>query len=311
MNLKVSASYFFKAQTAVEIAQLQEKMEAFAQATGLRGLMLLGAEGINGTVCATSDTIESWKQLIHQMVSEKVEFKDSWVEKFPFNEFKIKIKKEIVTIGRPNLVPPAQSFHHLSPQEWHEALQDPDTVVIDTRNDYEVEIGKFKTAIDFKIDEFTEFPKKLEESGLSKDKKVLIYCTGGIRCEKAILAMHEQGFKNVGQLQGGILNYLAEYPNEQFEGECFVFDYRVAVDQNLAPSKRYSLCPHCGQPAEQKIECIQCGTEEVVCKHCVEKGGSRLTCSKNCAHHHEIGSRSRKRHVAEYNRRHRVNDHAE
>ncbi|NJL25760.1 MAG: hypothetical protein HC902_11680 [Calothrix sp. SM1_5_4] len=124
------------------------------------------------------------------------------------------------------------------------------------------------------------------------DKKVLIYCTGGIRCEKAILAMHELGYKNVHQLGGGILNYLKEYPKGEFEGECFVFDYRVAVDQNLQPTRRYQLCPHCGQPANTEVSCTQCEAKSVICHHCIEER-SITTCSKNCAHHAKIGSGSR------------------
>lgn len=305
MEYNVTAFYYFKTLPEASLPELGDQLKQFAKAHGMCGLLLIGPEGINGTVAGPESSIVAWKNLVTQMMSAPIEFKDSKVDKPPFNNFKVKIKNEIVTIGRPNLVPPADNFYHLSPKEWNEAMQDPNTVVIDTRNNYEVEIGKFKKAIDFNIEEFREFPKKLAESGIAKDKKVLIYCTGGIRCEKAILAMHEQGFKDVGQLQGGILNYLEQMPEQEFEGECFVFDYRVAVDQHLQPSKKFTLCPHCGQPAAEKISCIQCGTNEVVCKHCFDKDESLRTCSKNCAHHFTLGSHSTRPHLDEYRRRHR------
>jgi UPF0176 protein len=113
----------------------------------------------------------------------------------------------------------------------------------------------------------------------------MIYCTGGIRCEKAIVEMHNQGFESVYQLDGGILNYLAKMPNRSFEGECFVFDQRTAVDQDLKPSTRFAMCPHCGQPAADKLNCLRCDAETSVCTKCQEDVHLR-TCSKNCAYHH-------------------------
>jgi UPF0176 protein len=184
-------------------------------------------------------------------------------------------------------------------------MQDPEVVVLDTRNDYEVDIGKFKNARDFRTKEFQEFPESLKQSDIHPDQKVLIYCTGGIRCEKAILAMEEQGYKNVYQLDGGILNYLKEYPDGAFDGECFVFDYRVAVDSRLEPSQQYTLCPHCGQPAGGPvIQCEQCGRDEVICSSCTASG--EATCSKNCSHHRKIGSKSRKVHLDELRKRNRM-----
>ena len=116
---------------------------------------------------------------------------------------------------------------------------------------------------------------------------MLIFCTGGIRCEKGILEMQRRGFNNVYQLEGGILNYLEKKPGQEFEGECFVFDHRVAVDQDLKPSARYKLCPHCGQPAETKIECGRCDSEAFVCGDCLTQNFKANTCSKNCAYHFE------------------------
>lgn len=160
--------------------------------------------------------------------------------------------------------------------------------MIDTRNWYETKIGTFKGAVNPKIDVFTEFPKFISEQAIKKDEKLLIFCTGGIRCEKGILQLQEAGFNDVYQLDGGILNYLKEYPNDQFEGECFVFDHRVAVDQELKPTKTYDLCPHCGQPAATTIDCKRCDTKQAVCDDCQTLEWKKETCSKHCAHQLEL-----------------------
>lgn len=266
------------------------------------GLFIMGVEGINSTFSSPPENFEAFQKDLENLFAQKFTYKISEAPKHPFRRINIQIRDEIVTLKRPDLIP-LNRDNHISPTEWNEAMKDPNTVVIDTRNDYEIEIGKFKNAVDFKIEEFSDFPKKLAESGIEKDKKVLIYCTGGIRCEKAILDMQEQGYNKVFQLDGGIINYLKEYPNEKFEGECFVFDWRVAVDQNLNPTTRYVFCPHCGQPGEEKIECLHCGREEVVCIKCISKDAALATCSKNCAHHHRLGHKFKNPHLDELKKR--------
>lgn len=286
------------------VAHLKAEMEAYSVPRALRGLVLIGQEGINFTVSGDQNAIDGFKALLAKCLGSDLHFKDSVTTKHPFHCFKVKVKDEIVTLGRPGLAPESPVNAHLTPTEWHEALKDPAAVVIDTRNDYEVDIGKFKSAIDFRLKEFREFPEALRQAQVPKEAPVLIYCTGGIRCEKAILEMNEQGYQNVRQLSGGILNYLKEFPEQEFNGECFVFDYRVAVDQNLQPTSKYKLCPHCGQPANQPLSCGQCGTETVICRACETAG--ILACSKNCEHHMAIGSGSRKPHGPELNKRHRL-----
>jgi UPF0176 protein len=187
------------------------------------------------------------------------------------------------------MVPPDGKNHHLSPAEWNRVMkEETDYVMIDTRNWYEHKIGTFKGALNPDIEKFTDFPEYIEAQGIEKDKKMLIYCTGGIRCEKGILELQKQGYDNVFQLDGGIINYMKEFPNDQFEGECFVFDHRVALDQNLAPSIKYGLCPHCGQPSEIKIECKRCDSEELICVDCGKEEFKKDTCSKNCAYQYEL-----------------------
>lgn len=302
--IQVCAFYQFKPLTADMVRQLKLELEQMAEVQNVRGLVLIGREGINFTISGTEAGVSAFKSwLTTRMDLESPKFKDSFTNKHPFHIFKVKIKKEIVTIGDTALIPSGEC-HHISPKEWHEKMLTGEAVVLDTRNDYEVEIGKFKNALDLDIKEFHEFPKKLEDSGISKEREVLIYCTGGIRCEKAILEMKRQGYEKVSQLDGGILNYLKEFPKEQFEGECFVFDYRVAVDQELNATTQYKLCAHCGQPATSTVDCSMCSVKGIVCHHCVDKGIK--TCSKNCENHAQLGSNSHKPHIHELRKRHRI-----
>jgi UPF0176 protein len=254
----------------------------------MMGLLLLSEEGYNVTVSGTPAAIEAIKNFVkNELRLERVIFKDSVSDEHPYGRFKVQIREEIVTIGDPSKVPAQPFANHVSPREFHELLKSNDVVAIDTRNKYELKVGKFKNAVDLEINVFTEFPEKIKSLDLPKNKKVLIYCTGGIRCEKAIIEMKNQGFENVLQLSGGILKYLEEVKEDsQWEGECFVFDRRVALDHDLRPSVRYGLCPHCGEPATLKRECIRCDRTYKSCENCLEIP-ERHTCSKHCAYLHK------------------------
>ncbi|MCM2280685.1 MAG: rhodanese-like domain-containing protein [Bdellovibrionaceae bacterium] len=291
-HFDVAAFYAFSKLPEADLKSISQRLQSYAQELSICGLLILGQEGVNSTVAGRREKIEEFLKFVAELIGhEKVEAKWSQAPRAPFRKFAVKIRNEIVTLGKPELVPnlqdPKNRAHRLSPEDWNKTLEEEeDVVVIDTRNWYETELGKFKTAIAPDISEFIEFPRYVENSGIPKDKKVLIYCTGGIRCEKAILEMEQQGYENVYQLEGGILAYLEKFPNRQFEGDCFVFDHRVAVDQNLQPSGRFGLCPHCGQPSTKHIECVRCDTEMLICAHCHDSGDQSLrTCSKNCAHH--------------------------
>lgn len=299
MDTPITVITFYKFQSFDPgfLSEFKLQLEDWGQSYKLGGLLLIGPEGINATVAGTANNIESFKKaLVEVLKDNSLWFKDSEARSIPFSRFKVKIKDEIVTIGRPGLVPESNVNHHLSPEEWHQAMQEEDVVVVDTRNQYETEIGIFKDALDLKIDDFQEFTRKFEGQNFDKNKKVLIYCTGGIRCEKAILELNEKGYKNVFQLNGGILNYIKEKPEGHWQGECFVFDHRVAVDKNLKASQTYALCPHCGQPGDTPIECKQCEAEQVVCKKCLSTSEDKQTCSKNCANHFRLGNKSTKPH---------------
>lgn len=279
----ILAGYVFKPLDAATYQEHAQRLREFGQSCSLRGLVLLGPEGYNMTVCGAESRLREWVALFESWGCHGISWKWSYAQKLVFPRFKVKIKREIVSLGRPGWTPPPKTASHLSPAEVHALLQSPETVVLDTRNTYEAQVGKFKRAIVPPIDHFSEFPQYLQQSNLPRDKKVLIYCTGGIRCEKAIVEMRQQGFQDVVQLDGGILNYFEALPQEEvdktWEGECFVFDHRVSVTPDLAPSQRYGLCPHCGDPADEAICCEDCDRPTKICSSCK---ALHATCSKHC-----------------------------
>ena len=285
-------STFYKFQRDENPEQTKTYLEELANKHDCRGLIIIGHEGFNATITAkTAETFEAFKQGIRDYFKvPDLFFKDSQSDVCPFRRFRVKIRPEIVTLGDTSLVPWDMDGrnHHLSPSEWNQVMKNEDHVIIDTRNWYETKIGTFKGAMNPMTDKFTEFPKFLESKNIPKDKKILIFCTGGIRCEKGILEVQRQGYKNVYQLYGGILNYLKEYPNDQFEGECFVFDHRVAVTQDMTPSTQYKLCPHCGQPGKTEVTCKRCDSHEFICEDCAHIEFKKDTCSKNCAYQYEL-----------------------
>lgn len=260
----------------------------------LGGLMILASEGFNGTVSGEAQSITLFRQLLLDTFKlPDLWFKKSRSEFVPYRRLSIRVRKEIVTSAMREDVRVRQG-RYLTPEEWNRVLEsNEEYFVIDTRNWYETKVGKFKQALDLDVDTFAELPQAVQCSQIPKDKKILTYCTGGIRCEKATLELEKLGFTNVYQLEGGILNYLAQFPHKHFEGECFVFDGRVAVDQELNPSKSYKLCPACGQPGKEKIICAYCERESIICSSCMEKRGLD-TCSKNCRYHRELGRKPKR-----------------
>ncbi|MEI5638674.1 MULTISPECIES: oxygen-dependent tRNA uridine(34) hydroxylase TrhO [unclassified Pseudoalteromonas] len=240
----------------------------------VRGTLLLAEEGINGTVAAKREGIDAllaW--LDKQPGLENIVTKESFDETCPFYRTKVKLKKEIVTMGVQGIDPKEVVGTYVKPQEWNDLISDPDVVLVDTRNDYEIEIGTFKNAIDPKTKTFREFPKWAEENLNPKQhKKVAMFCTGGIRCEKSTAYMKEQGFEEVYHLEGGILKYLEEVPKEEtmWEGECFVFDNRVAVDHDLNKGS-YDQCHACRMPITEDEKQSDEYMEGVSCHHCYKE----------------------------------------
>ena len=270
-----------------DISEVREEMQKkLAAIEEIKGLIHLTPEGINGMASGTAEKLDELRAALASYPHfDEIDYKDSVCAEHPFPRWKVELKEQTI-FYKEGYVPNGENHSHISPEKWHELLTGEEPVtVLDTRNYYETRVGKFRQAIDPDIKVFTEFSDYLDNCDLPKDQTTLIYCTGGIRCEKAILEMEEKGFQKVYQLEGGILRYLEKYPNQEFDGECFVFDSRVAVDQELAPSQKYWLCPHCGEPGDLKMDCARCGEEALICKSCAEE---KPVCSKNCAYHYKL-----------------------
>lgn len=288
-TFKATSAYLFVSLTAEQVAYLRDAIDRVGRELGIIGLVILGHEGLNATVAGSESSLSAFKVQISKLLErESLNFKDSEAKPNSFKRLKVTVRDEIVTTGT-EVSPINEPKEHipplyLSPAAWHERISKGEKItLLDTRNDYELAIGCFRGAINPQLKNFSQFPEYVATAGLPKDKPVYMYCTGGIRCEKAALEMRRQGFREVYQLQGGILKYLEEFPNELFEGECFVFDNRAAVDQELKPSTRYSFCPHCGDPTEISLTCRHCGKTAKVCERC-QAQPEKQTCSKNCAY---------------------------
>ncbi|MCB0346232.1 MAG: hypothetical protein KDD66_14030 [Bdellovibrionales bacterium] len=286
-EFKIAALYQFGELPADKLESWAHELEQFGRSRGVIGLLLLAVEGINGTVAGPNEALDAFVSQVFTTIPLAVpEIKFSKADRAPFPRLKVRVREEIVTFRAELPAPDINDDSHLSPAEWQGLLESEENLVLlDTRNYYETELGMFEGALDPKIDSFTDLSDFLDRAAIPKEQKVLMYCTGGIRCEKAALEMKRRGYEEVFQLQGGILNYLAHYPNGKFNGECFVFDHRVAVDGDLEPSRRYHLCPHCGDPGDRIETCPNCGGISKVCAECVERDPVLATCSKNCAYH--------------------------
>lgn len=251
--------------------ELREPLLGFCKNRDIRGTLLLAPEGINGTVAGSRGGID---ELMAYLDSDprfsRLEYKESITKEMPFYRTKVKLKNEIVTMGVAGLDPSRASGIHVKPKDWNTLISDPDVMIIDTRNKYEYQIGTFRNAISPETESFSDFPEYVDKNlKADKQRPVAMFCTGGIRCEKASAYLLEQGFTNVYQLQGGILKYLQEVSPEEslWQGECFVFDNRVAVDKALQPGI-HEMCYGCRHPVspgdresdkyEQGVSCPDC-----------------------------------------------------
>ena len=240
----------------------------------IKGTLLLANEGINGTIAGAPDDIRAILAYLRQDPRlADLEHKESWADSHPFYRMKVKLKKEIVTMGVPEVDPNLVVGTYVKPEDWNAIISDPEVIVLDTRNDYEVHIGTFKNAIDPKTTTFREFPKYVADNlDKSRHKKVAMFCTGGIRCEKSTAYLKEQGFDEVYHLEGGILKYLEEVPEEEslWRGECFVFDNRVAVNHKLEKGI-YDQCHGCRHPITEEDKLSPMYMRGVSCPRCYEQ----------------------------------------
>ena len=250
-SFKVAAFYSFIKLS--NLKELQEIFFEFLQAKDIKGTVLLASEGINGTLAGQGSSIDEFKNFLKSKnLFEAKNFKTSICEHSPFPRLKIKLKDEIVSIGNKSADPKKIVGEYILPENWNNLIADEEVMVLDTRNTYEYSIGSFKNSIQPETTNFREFPawlERLEASGIDKNKKVAMFCTGGIRCEKASSLMKSKGFKNIYHLQGGILNYLEKINEENslWDGECFVFDDRVALNHKLEVGS-YEMCHGCRMP---------------------------------------------------------------
>lgn len=234
---RIVVAALYKFVSLPDYVALREPLLQTLLDNGVKGTLLLAEEGINGTVSGTRagiDGLLAWLRNDPRLAD--VDHKESYCDEQPFYRTKVKLKKEIVTLGVPGVDPNAQVGTYVEPKDWNALISDPEVLLIDTRNDYEVAIGTFEGAIDPKTKSFREFPEYIRQHyDPAKHKKVAMFCTGGIRCEKAALWMRQDGMGNVLQLEGGILGYFEQVGGAHYDGECFVFDGRVALDPALRP----------------------------------------------------------------------------
>ncbi|NJR72774.1 MAG: rhodanese-related sulfurtransferase [Scytonema sp. CRU_2_7] len=271
MTIVVAALYkFVKLQ---DFAQKQHPLLSLCQAHEVKGTILLAPEGINGTIAGSRQAIDSiFSFLRSDSRLADLEYKESYADDLPFDRMKVRLKKEIVTIGLPGVDPNELLGTYITPKDWNALICDPEVTVIDTRNDYEVSIGTFKGAENPHTGSFREFPDYVRNHlDPKKHKKVALFCTGGIRCEKASSFMLSQGFQEVYHLKGGILKYLEEVsePESLWDGECFVFDQRIAVRHGLEVGS-YDMCPSCGHPISEADKLSFKYQEGVSCPSCFD-----------------------------------------
>lgn len=245
---------------------LQAALLDACRAAGIKGTLLLASEGINGTIAGSRDGIDAALDAIRAMPGcRDIAHKESWATTMPFQRMKVRLKAEIVTLGMPEIDPNRTVGTYVEPEDWNDLISDPDVITIDTRNDYEVAIGTFSGAIDPGTASFREFPQWVEANlDPAKHRKVAMFCTGGIRCEKATALLKERGFGEVYHLDGGILKYLEHIgPDDStWQGACFVFDERVSVEHALEIGN-HDLCANCGRPIERGTVCCPSDREQL------------------------------------------------
>lgn len=254
--------------------ELQEALLMLLKQLSVKGTLLVASEGINGTIAGSREAIDSLQSFLAKDGRFKgIQYKESTTHEMPFMRSRVKLKDEIVTMGVPDIDPREIVGTYVKPHEWNALISDPDVTVIDTRNKYEIEIGTFEGATNPETETFREFPAFVENSLKPKEhKKVAMFCTGGIRCEKSTAYLKSQGFDEVYHLEGGILKYLEEVPQEDslWRGECFVFDDRVTVNHQLDPGS-YDQCHACRMPISDAEKATSDYVKGISCPHCINQ----------------------------------------
>jgi len=262
---------FYKFTKIEDPAKLQASIEDCCIENDVRGIVLLASEGINSTIAGSPEGVRNVLQFLQEDVRfSKLTWKESNASQAPFRKLRVRLKKEIVTMGVPGIDPQRLAGTYIKPKDWNGLINDPNVVVIDTRNDYEVEIGTFKDAVNPDIASFGELPEWIENNiDIDAQPKVAMFCTGGIRCEKSTALLKEAGVKEVFHLEGGILKYLEQIPEDKslWDGQCFVFDERVSVGHGLEVGE-YELCHGCRHPICHEDKSSPLFREGVSCSRC-------------------------------------------
>ena len=269
---------FYKFVTILNLEELKIQIENICSKFDTKGTILIAPEGINGTIEGSKNNIKKFLETLknNKKFSDIIP-KYSYSPKDSFNRMKVRLKKEIVTIGNTEVNPNKYIGKYIEPNDWNELISDPNTILIDTRNEYEVAIGTFKGAINPKTKSFRDLPNWIKnnlenEDDDYKNKKIAMFCTGGIRCEKSTSYLVQKGFTNVSHLKGGILKYLENIPKKKslWDGECFVFDQRVSVAEELKPGS-YLMCHGCRMPLKPEDTKLKSYIHGVSCKYCHNK----------------------------------------
>ena len=282
-RLHVAAFYAFTPLNEQQRESLLSDLPKLASANSVLGSILVAHEGVNGTISGPEAGVEALLQSLRESMAlgceqiQRLEVKCSWADQAVFRRFKARRKKEIVTMGVTSVNPRESVGTYVDPKDWNALVDDPDTLVIDTRNSYETAIGSFEGSLDPGTESFRDFPEWAEASlrPLVNDqppKRIAMFCTGGIRCEKASSYLQQQGFGEVHHLRGGILKYLEQVPEAEsrWQGECFVFDQRVALNHRLQPGE-HTLCHACGLPVSAEQRTLPSYIKGVQCIHCIDR----------------------------------------
>lgn len=270
----IHVATFYRFAELEHVAELRARLQAECERLELMGTILLATEGINSTIAGSHDALMqlfAWLNQYPALANLSYRMSKSAIQ--PFKRVKVRIRPEIVSFGQDDLKPAEQTGEHIAPKQWDELLQRPDVRVLDTRNHYEVDLGCFDGAENPETSHFRAFADYVEKQlDPQRDEHVAMYCTGGIRCEKASAWMLQQGFKNVYQLDGGILNYLEQTPetDSSWKGECFVFDDRVTLDHQLKPTQR-PVCTACRMPLGAGDMASPHYEKHISCPHCYER----------------------------------------
>ena len=262
---------FYQFTKLEDISKLQESIDACCRKNDVKGIVLLASEGINSTIAGPRKGVLAVLEFLRKDPRfDGLTWKESIAKEQPFRKLRVRLKKEIVTMGVPGIDPERLVGTYIKPEDWNDLISDPDVIVVDTRNDYEVEIGTFKDAINPDITSFGEFPKWIKDNiDIHTQPRVAMFCTGGIRCEKSTALLKEAGVKEVFHLEGGILKYLEQIPEDQslWDGECFVFDERVSVGHGLEVGE-YELCRGCRYPICEEDKSSSLFREGISCPRC-------------------------------------------